>query len=177
MRFSGFMVQQWPRDRVKSAAPTPLLPLSSPIKGSIPFCTPSHRCSNLLVNLCSYDRSSKFISARHSCVGPLASDPFCPATRSPPLRCSRRRRITPIGAADAVCRRRGRPEAEAVLLSTFLCAVLCSSPPFESSGRFAAFPSTISPPFFISSSLESHLPIIDLLLLFTVNNREAFEVE
>ncbi|XP_020406711.1 uncharacterized protein [Zea mays] len=105
MCFSGFMVQQWPRDRVKSAAPTPLLPLSSPIKGSIPFCTPSHRSSNLLVNLCS----------------------------SPPLRCSRRCRITPIGAADAVCRRRGRPEAEAVLLSTFLCAVLCSSPPFESS--------------------------------------------
>ncbi|NP_001389462.1 uncharacterized protein LOC100278012 isoform 1 [Zea mays] len=105
MRFSGFMVQLWPRDRVKSAAPTPLLPLSSPIKGSIPFCTPSQRSSNLLVNLYS----------------------------SPPLRCSRRRHITPIGAADAVCRRRGRPEADTVLPSTFLRAVLCSSPSFESS--------------------------------------------
>jgi hypothetical protein len=144
MRFSGFMVQLWPRDRVKSAAPTPLLPLSSPIKGSIPFCTPSQRSSNLLVNLYSYDRSSKFTSARHNCAGPHASDPFCPATRSPPLRCSRRRHITPIGAADAVCRRRGRPEADTVLPSTFLRAVLCSSPSFESSGRFAAFPSTVS---------------------------------
>ncbi|XP_020397379.1 uncharacterized protein [Zea mays] len=61
------------------------------------------------------------------------SDPFCPATRSPPLRCSRPRRITPIGAADALCHRRGRLEADAVLPSTFLRAVLCSSPPFESS--------------------------------------------
>jgi hypothetical protein len=177
MCFSGFMVQLWPRDRVKSAAPTPLLPLFSPIKGSIPFCTPSHHSSNLPVNLCLYDRSSKFTSARHNCVGPLASDPFCPATRSPPLRCSRPRRITPIGAADALCHRRGRLEADAVLPSTFLRAVLCSSPPFESSSRFAAFPSTVSPPFSISSSLESHPLIIGLLLLFTVNNREAFEVK
>jgi hypothetical protein len=80
-------------------------------------------------------------------------------------------------AAYTVHRRRGRPEARRCASVDLPSSVLCSPLPLESSGRFAAFLSTVSLPFSISSSLGRRLPIAGLLLLFIVNNREAFEVE